>query len=62
LAIVGFDDCDFAAFLGLTTVRQHLAESGRAAFQLLRERLAGEGPSVAKTVTLPLTLVPRSTA
>ena len=62
LAVVGFDDNDFAAFLGLTTVRQHLVESGRVAFQLLRDHLDSKGPAIAKTVTLPLTLVSRNTA
>lgn len=62
VAIVGFDDSDFAAYLGLTTVRQHLEESGRAAVQLLRERLAGNGADIAKRVTLPLNLVCRTSA
>jgi DNA-binding LacI/PurR family transcriptional regulator len=62
VAVVGFDDCEFASFLNLTTVRQHLAESGRVAFQLLCERMGADRPGVAKTVTLPLTLMRRSSA
>jgi DNA-binding LacI/PurR family transcriptional regulator len=62
LAVVGFDDCDFAAFLGLTTVRQHLSESGRAAFQLLRDSIGTGHSSVVKTVTLPLHLIARTSA
>ena len=62
VAVVGFDDCDYAAFIGLTTVRQHLAESGRAAFQLLRDGIESHDASVVKTVTLPLHVIARSTA
>lgn len=62
VAVIGFDDCDFAPFLGLTTVRQHLFESGRVAFQLVRDRLDSSGASIPKTVTLPLSLISRGTA
>jgi len=62
LAIIGFDDSDFAAFIGLTTVRQHLSESGRVAFQLLRDRVSTNGSAIVKTVTLPLLLVSRDSA
>jgi LacI family transcriptional regulator len=62
LAVVGFDDADFAAYLGLTTIRQHLDESGRVAVQLLRDRLADDSLGIPKRVTLPLTLVRRNTA
>lgn len=61
VAIIGFDDADFAAYLGLTTVRQHLVESGRVAVQLLRECLANDASGIAKRVILPLSLVRRST-
>ena len=42
LSIVGFDDIDMAGWEGfnLTTVRQPLAEMGRAAAKLLLERIA----------------------
>jgi LacI family transcriptional regulator len=62
LAIIGFDDAEFAAFLGLTTVRQHLAESGRVAFDLLHDRIRANGGGIPKTVTLPLTVISRGTA
>jgi len=62
VAIVGFDDADFADYLGLTTVRQHLDESGRVAAQLLRERIADHASSIPKHVALPLNLVRRKTA
>ena len=50
LSVVGFDDIELAAAIGLTTVRQPLRESGRVGAQLLLGALAGEetpapGPS-----------------
>ncbi len=61
LAIVGFDDLEIADFVGLTTVRQHLKESGRVAVELLLSRLADPSRPV-QHVELPLTLVRRGTA
>ena len=45
LSIVGFDDIDMAGWEGfnLTTVRQPLAEMGRAAAKLLLERIDSDG-------------------
>jgi LacI family transcriptional regulator len=62
LAVIGFDDREFADPLGLTTVRQPLAESGRIAFWLLRDRLGAATPGTTTTVTLPVAVIPRSTA
>ena len=44
LSIVGFDDIDMAGWEGfsLTTVRQPLAEMGRATAKLVIERIASE--------------------
>ncbi len=61
LAIIGFDDLDTAGFIGLTTVRQPLEESGRIAAELLLARLADPSRPV-QHVRLPLEVVPRSTA
>ena len=61
LAIVGFDDLDVAAHVGLTTVHQPLTESGRVAVELLLERIADPSRSV-RTVRLPVTVVERETA
>ncbi|MDI7276874.1 MAG: LacI family DNA-binding transcriptional regulator [Anaerolineae bacterium] len=61
LAIVGFDDLEIADYIGLTTVRQHLQESGRVAVELLLARLADRSRPV-QHVELPLTLVSRWTA
>jgi LacI family transcriptional regulator len=61
LAVVGFDDVEFADYIGLTTVRQPLEESGRVAVDLLLARLADPKRPVQR-VTLPLSIVPRETA
>lgn len=61
LAVVGFDDLDVADYIGLTTVRQPLKESGRVAVELLLARLADRLRPV-QHVQLPLTIVKRQTA
>ena len=40
--MIGFDDIELAAAIGLTTVRQPLRESGRVGAQLLLRALNGE--------------------
>jgi LacI family transcriptional regulator len=60
LAIVGFDDIDIADYIGLTTVRQPLEESGRVAVDLLLSRLA-DPSRPAQDAWLPLHLVRRAT-
>jgi len=61
VAIVGFDDLDMADYIGLTTVRQPLEESGRIAVELLLARLENPTRPI-QNITLPLTLVKRETA
>jgi LacI family transcriptional regulator len=61
LAVVGFDDVEIADYIGLTTVRQPLEESGRVAVELLRSRLSDSSRPIQR-VMLPLTLVRRETA
>jgi DNA-binding LacI/PurR family transcriptional regulator len=61
LAVIGFDDLDVADYIGLTTIRQPLEESGRVAVGLLMDRLA-DRTRPAQRVRLPLTLVRRETA
>jgi DNA-binding LacI/PurR family transcriptional regulator len=61
LAVIGFDDQDIADYLGLTTIRQHLDESGRVAVELLLSRLADRSRPL-QHIRLPLTLVKRETA
>jgi len=45
LAVIGFDDLDVADYVGLTTIRQPLVESGHIAIRLLLERLANRSCS-----------------
>jgi LacI family transcriptional regulator len=60
LAIIGFDDLDMASYLGLTTIRQHLDESGRIAVELLLADLAAPD-RLPRHVELPLDIVQRDT-
>jgi LacI family transcriptional regulator, galactose operon repressor len=60
LSVVGFDDIDVAGYVGLTTVRQPLLESGRRGATLLLEALARQ-PVAPLHELLPLELVVRST-
>jgi DNA-binding LacI/PurR family transcriptional regulator len=61
VAVVGFDDLDMADYIGLTTVCQHLEESGRIAVELLLSRLA-DPSRPGQHIQLPLTLCERETA
>jgi LacI family transcriptional regulator len=61
VAVIGFDDVEIADYIGLTTVRQPLEESGRVAVELLLARLADHRRPV-QHVRLPLTLIQRRTA
>jgi len=63
LSVVGFDDIDIAAHIGLTTVRQPLYESGRRGAELLLQMLAGAAQQLGDhhAEQLPVELVVRST-
>jgi LacI family transcriptional regulator len=60
LAVVGYDDSEWAEAIGLTTVRQPLRESGRVATQALL-RLLADGTTTPMRISLPVVLVRRST-
>lgn len=60
LALVGFDDIDVADHVDLTTVRQHLDESGRLAAEILLSRI-GESNRPLQHINLPLQLIERLT-
>jgi len=60
LAVVGFDDIEIADVLGLTTVRQPLADVGAEAVRLLVAEL-DDGPRYPLHIVKPLTLIPRRT-
>lgn len=59
LAVIGFDDGHLAEAVDLTTVRQPLEESGRAAMERLIQQL--DRPTAPREVTLGLELVVRTT-
>jgi DNA-binding LacI/PurR family transcriptional regulator len=61
LAIIGFDDLDTAEYEDLTTIRQHLDESGRLAIEILLAHIADNSRPI-QHVTLPLVLIERLTA
>lgn len=61
LAVIGFDDLDMAEYVDLTTIRQHLDESGRIAIELLLAHIADPSRPV-QHINLPLTLIERLTA
>jgi DNA-binding LacI/PurR family transcriptional regulator len=60
LAVMGFDNLDAAGYVGLTTIDQHLDESGRVAVELLLSRMANPLRAV-QHIRLPLTVVERDT-
>lgn len=60
LAVIGFDDLDMAEYADLTTICQHLDESGRLAVEILLSQV--ESPSrPPRHVKIPLTLIERKT-
>jgi len=62
LAVMGFDDREFAGYLGLTTIRQPLFDSGQIAMNLLTNRLVRGTSSVPQMVGLPVEVIARETA
>jgi len=61
LAVVGFDDIDSAEFMDLTTIRQHLDESGKLAVEILLAHIA-DPSRPPQHVNIPLNLIERQTA
>jgi DNA-binding LacI/PurR family transcriptional regulator len=61
LAEVGFDDLDMAEYADLTTIQQHLDESGRLAVEILHAHIT-DFARAPQHVTLQLKLVERLTA
>jgi LacI family transcriptional regulator len=60
LAVIGFDDIDVAEHLDLTTICQHLDESGRLAAEILLARIS-EPNRPLQHINLPLNLIERLT-
>jgi LacI family transcriptional regulator, galactose operon repressor len=63
LSVVGFDDIEIASYVGLTTVRQHLADSGRLGAAMLLSALDGglSADGVATSEHIELELIQRRT-
>lgn len=61
LAVVGFDDLDMAEYADLTTICQHLDESGRLAVEILLNQMQAASP-LPRHVQLPLNIIERKTA
>jgi DNA-binding LacI/PurR family transcriptional regulator len=62
LSVVGFDDIEVPGYVGLTTIRQPLFESGRRGGELLLQMLGGAGAQLAAySEQLPVELVVRAT-
>jgi DNA-binding LacI/PurR family transcriptional regulator len=53
LSVVGYDDIEACDFVGLTTVRQHLFESGRQGAQLLMSEIVRREPIPPSVVIQP---------
>jgi DNA-binding LacI/PurR family transcriptional regulator len=60
VSIIGFDDIEVSAHVGLTTVRQHLTESGRVAARYLLSLLRGDRAATLETLP-PVEVVVRRT-
>jgi DNA-binding LacI/PurR family transcriptional regulator len=61
LSVLGFDDVEAAAHVGLSTVRQPLQDSGRLATEVLLGDLADPGSRAPGRHVLPLDVIDRST-
>lgn len=61
LSVIGFDDVEMSAYVGLTTVRQPLTYSGARGARLLLEQAAGRRPEKPVVEKLSLELLCRRT-
>jgi len=61
LSVIGYDDLEVAPYLGLTTMRQPLYESGMRAAELMFSVMAGNGTAETESIELQVTLLERST-
>lgn len=61
IAVAGYDDGPLAEAMEITTVRQPLAETGRAGAEFLLEAIAGHDKGLRQLILSP-TLVPRTSA
>jgi LacI family transcriptional regulator len=61
IEVVGFDDVVSSAYVGLTTLRQPMAEMGRMATEKLLRRLDAPGAKPSHTVFAPELVVRETT-
>jgi DNA-binding LacI/PurR family transcriptional regulator len=61
LAVIGFDDLDLAEYADLTTICQHLDESGRLAVDILISQIEWSS-QLPRHVKIPLNIIERITA
>ncbi|MBI3747843.1 MAG: LacI family DNA-binding transcriptional regulator [Chloroflexi bacterium] len=62
LSVIGYDDIEASDFVGLTTIRQQLFESGRAGAQLLMAEITERAPTPQMVVLEPHLVRRRTTA
>lgn len=60
VAVLGFDDLDISDYVGLSTIRQSLEESGRLAVEILLSRIKDPDRPL-RHVRLPLKIIERQT-
>jgi len=60
MAVLGFDDIEAAEWMDLSTISQHLGDSGRAAAGLLLDKIGGKSAALQK-IHLQVNLVERAT-
>ncbi|RKX73398.1 MAG: hypothetical protein DRZ90_07845 [Spirochaetes bacterium] len=60
LAVLGFDDIESSDWMGLSSITQHLGDSGRIAAGMLLEQISGKSQAIQK-VNLQVGLVERET-
>lgn len=60
LAVLGFDDIESSDWMGLSSISQHLGDSGRIAAGLLLEQISGDSGAIQK-VNLQVGLMERDT-
>ncbi|MFE6857114.1 LacI family DNA-binding transcriptional regulator [Nocardia sp. NPDC057668] len=61
IAVAGFDDGPLAEALDLTTIRQHFADSGRRAAELLRSLIRSENQTASNTLLTPELIIRKTT-
>ncbi|NJN82814.1 MAG: LacI family transcriptional regulator [Caldilineaceae bacterium] len=62
ISVIGFDDNDVAEYVGLTTIRQPVAEYGELAAGLILQMLSRSEGDTTESVRRPMTLVLRATS